>query len=86
MDIKTLTFKCLHQFSDFQSVFLFSSIWMRLKVLHLQGLANMMGNAEGILGFSDTTFLSHKPFFCTSYQLDSGQNTVLILTKKDLWF
>lgn len=49
----------------------------------------MVGNAEynvGILGLSDTTFLSHKPCVCTSYQLDSGQNTVLISTKKDLWF
>lgn len=62
---------------------------MHLEVLDLQGLANMMANAEdniGILGLSDTTFLSHKPFVCTSYQLDSGCNIVLILTKKDLWF
>lgn len=62
---------------------------MQLDVLDLQGLANMAGNAEdsiGILGLSGTTFLSHKPFVCTSYQLDSRQNTVLIFTKKDLWF
>lgn len=42
---------------------------MHLEVLDLQGLANMMANAEdniGILGLSDTTFLSHKPFVCTS--------------------